>query len=261
MTLKRRIMPWFCLLLAGGLSAGFLVEAEAGVMADSTRVVYLEGQKERTLMVVNTNDYPVLVQVWISHGEESLTPQLALTPMIALPPVFRLQPGALQGLRLMFTGERLPEDRESVFWLNLYEVPPTLSKTPTLTPKVAMAMNTQMKIFYRPKTVSALKNDLLHALSFRLQREGGKSCLSVLNPTAYHASFSSLRLINHDQGLSVTQQHDMMTPPFSTKCYSFAADTTIAIAKAQVRFTLLDDEGQIQEGTASVGASSNPPTE
>ncbi|MEX5715499.1 molecular chaperone [Serratia ureilytica] len=78
---------------------------------------------------------------------------MSRAPFVALPSVFALQPSALKGLRILFAGANLPADRESVFWLNLYEIPPTRPATPPLASRVTLAMNTQMKIFYRPRAL------------------------------------------------------------------------------------------------------------
>lgn len=43
--------------------------AVAGMLASSTRVIFQEGQARKTLLLANTNDYPVLVQVWVDDGE------------------------------------------------------------------------------------------------------------------------------------------------------------------------------------------------
>jgi P pilus assembly chaperone PapD len=248
---RRRWLGMVLLLLLLGVGSGASVrQVHGGVMAESTRVIYLEGQKERTLMLANTNAYPVLVQVWTNHGEEALAPQQALTPLIAVPPVFRLQPGALQGVRLILNGEQMPVDRESVFWLNIYEIPPTVSKIAPAGPRVAVAMNTQMKVFYRPKAMVARRNDRGAALQFRLKAGGDQHCLAVHNPTPYHASFSSIRLVAAGHERSVMPAQDMMTAPFSERCYALPTDHAFKAGQAQVRFTLLDDSGHLQEGAA-----------
>lgn len=239
----------FILFTGWGSEAGRL-QAYAGVMAESTRVIYLEGQNERTLMLANTNAYPVLVQVWTNHGEERLAPQQALTPLIAVPPVFRLEPGALQGLRLILNGDYLSVDRESVFWLNIYEVPPTFSKASAPSPRVAVAMNTQMKVFYRPKAMAEVGNDLISTLRFKLRSVGDQRCLVVQNPSPYHASFSSLKLVEQSHELSVIAAHDMMTAPLSERCYGLPKDRLFDAAHANVHFILLNDSGHMQEGRA-----------
>lgn len=126
--------------------------AQAGIMASSTRVIYEEGQNERSLMLANINSYPVVVQTWVNEGEDQQTPENSTSPLITLPSVFRMQAGAVQGLRIVYNGDALPLDRESVFWLNLYEIAPKSADKKAAQTSVALAMNTQMKIFYRPKT-------------------------------------------------------------------------------------------------------------
>ncbi|MBB6155233.1 P pilus assembly chaperone PapD [Pseudomonas sp. JAI115] len=202
-------------------------------------------------MLANTNAYPVLVQVWTNHGEEALALQQALTPLVVVPPVFRLQPGALQGLRLILTGEHLPTDRESVFWLNIYEVPPTLSKASQPGPRVAVAMNTQMKVFYRPKALADAGNSSATTLRFELRSAGEQKCLWVHNPSPYHASFSSLKLVEYGHERAVIPAHDMMTSPLSDRCYALPPGPAEGgQAQAQVQFTLVDDSGHFEQGSA-----------
>ncbi len=70
------------------LTVLFVQSVEAGIMPASSRIIYRDGDREKTLMLVNTNDYPVLVQSWVDNGEGS--PESASPPFVVLPPVFRL---------------------------------------------------------------------------------------------------------------------------------------------------------------------------
>ena len=105
------------LLTIGLLLMTLAAPAAAGVMAASTRVVYPAGEREKSLMLVNTNNYPVIVQSWVDDGTGN--PDTANAPFVVIPSVFRLAPKAVQGIRLLFSQTPLPKDRESVFWLNL----------------------------------------------------------------------------------------------------------------------------------------------
>lgn len=126
------------------LTVLFVQSVEAGIMPASSRMIYRDGDREKTLMLVNTNDYPVLVQSWVDNGEGS--PEAASPPFVVLPPVFRLAARRTQGLRIIYNHDPLPQDRESAFWLNLYEMPP---ETPHQDPThLTLAMNTQLKVFY-----------------------------------------------------------------------------------------------------------------
>ena len=67
------------------LTVLFVLSVEAGIMPASSRIIYRDGDREKTLMLVNTNDYPVLVQSWVDNGEGS--PEAASPPFVVLPPV------------------------------------------------------------------------------------------------------------------------------------------------------------------------------
>lgn len=47
---------------------GFSSAVLAGVIADNTRIIYNIDKKEQSFQVVNINDYPVLVQLWVDDG-------------------------------------------------------------------------------------------------------------------------------------------------------------------------------------------------
>ncbi|MFJ2364014.1 molecular chaperone [Pseudomonas sp. NPDC087697] len=239
------------LLLCLGLLPIAGQSAQAGVMAEQTRLIFTEGQRQRSLMLANTNTYPVVVQTWIDNGEGDRAPENAVAPMIALPSVFRLQPGALQGLRIIYSGDPLPKDRESVIWLNLYEIPPAKAHA-TDTTQVAVAMNTQMKIFYRPKGLSSLPEQVPAALTFRLEKQNADWVLVCRNNSPYHASFSSLRLVTGAGEQPVTKSLDMMAPPLSEKRYGLDLSTSTDTGAIQVRYTLIDDNGHYQDGNATL---------
>ena len=239
-------------LLMLALLCVFILPAQAGVMASRTRVIYDEGQNQRSLMLANINPYPVVVQTWVNDGEDQQAPEKSTSPMIALPSVFRMQPGAVQGLRIIYNGDQLPKDRESVFWLNLYEIAPTSTPTPAPQAAVALAMNTQMKIFYRPKNLPSTAEDMPKVLTFTLEQQGEQWVLVLRNPTPYHASMASLRLVDNDKQMAVPQTLDMMAPPYGEKRYRMAPGSQINPKGLKVSFTWVDDGGHFHTATAPV---------
>lgn len=239
------MMAWFYLAVAAAHVAS------AGIMPERTRLVFHEGQTQRSLMLANTNAYPVVVQTWIDNGEGNQTPETTESATIALPSVFRLQPGALQGLRIIFDGRSLPKDRESVSWLNIYEIPPAKLHPTPLDTQVAVAMNTQMKIFYRPAKLPGDPARLAEALTFSVERKAAGWVLICHNPTPYHASFSSLRLRLKNAELPVAKTLDMMTAPFSDKVYLLEGFAAPGASTVALSYTLIDDGGHYQDGNAT----------
>lgn len=140
-------------LLGLAIVAG--TSAHAGVTAERTRVIFEQGKRETSLALVNQNSYPVIVQTWIDDGDLDSAPQTAQAPIMPLPPVFRLNPGQQRSLRLLHTGEKLPTDRESLYWLNLYEIPPQ-SNEPLAEgqSRLTVTLRTQMKVISRPHSLA-----------------------------------------------------------------------------------------------------------
>ncbi|SDT51074.1 P pilus assembly protein, chaperone PapD [Pseudomonas prosekii] len=245
-------LVWICV----AMSASSI--ARAGLMPEQTRLIFHEGQTQRSLMLANTNAYPVVVQTWVDNGEGNRAPEDSVSAMIALPSVFRLQPQALQGLRIVYDGSALPKDRESVSWLNLYEIPPAKVDAPALSTRVAVAMNTQMKIFYRPANLPSAPEKMAGALTFRIEQQAGTWVLVCHNPSPYHASFSSLRVGVQGSEQPVAKSLDMMAPPLSEKAYPLANFSHGADARVPVSYTLVDDGGHYLDGHATASVHQMP---
>ncbi|EFA28624.1 Gram-negative pili assembly chaperone domain protein [Haemophilus influenzae HK1212] len=90
-----------------------------------TRVIYPAGQKNVIVKLENNDDSAALVQAWIDNGNPNADPKYTKTPFVITPPVSRVEAKSGQSLRITFTGgEPLPEDRESLFYFNLLDIPP-----------------------------------------------------------------------------------------------------------------------------------------
>ncbi|WP_148876586.1 fimbrial biogenesis chaperone [Serratia marcescens] len=234
-------------LIMGGalLLALASMGAQAGIIASATRVIFHEGDTEKTLMLLNTNGYPIVAQTWVDNGDVNAAPELSRAPFVTLPSVFALQPSALQGLRILFAGANLPADRESVFWLNLYEIPPSRPTTPPLASRVTLAMNTQMKIFYRPRALKGKAENAAEAVSFTLQKSPDGYLLRCQNRSAFYLSFARIAVQTDRRYYPVRQESDMMTAPFSTRDYHLDDVSTSALSsRATVQATLINDQGQ-----------------
>lgn len=88
-----------------------------------TRVVYPAAQKSINIRLNNENSSPALVQSWLDTGDATVTPDSVRVPFIITPPIFRMDPKSGQTIRVVYTGESLPTDRESLFYLNVLDIP------------------------------------------------------------------------------------------------------------------------------------------
>lgn len=91
-------------------------------------------------------------------------------------------------------GQGLPQDRESVFWLNVLEVPPSVKSTQAGRNLVQLAFRSRIKMFYRPSGLPGNIERSSKQLSWRLIRQGDGYALRASNPSLYHVSISNLEL-------------------------------------------------------------------
>ena len=233
---------WCTALL--GLTLLAAAEVHAGVTAERTRVIFDEGKREASLALVNQNSYPVIVQTWIDDGDLDAAPQTAQAPIMPLPPVFRLNPGQMRSLRLLYTGDALPKDRESLYWLNLYEIPPQsdepLGEGQT---RLTVTLRTQMKVIYRPRVLAKDAEEAPRRLLFR--RVG--NALQVENPTAYFITLAGAEVRLGNAGPPLPGE---LLPPFSQRMLT--PTQALPASGGEVRYLWIDDGGNSQQGTAAL---------
>ncbi|MEO5831723.1 MAG: fimbria/pilus periplasmic chaperone [Rhodanobacter sp.] len=187
--------------------------AQANVVIGGTRVVFPAQQGEVTVRLSNESDHPALVEAWVDTGNPNSTPDSVNTPFLITPPLFRMEPHKDQSLRILYTqgAQPLPTDRESMFWLNVLEIPPK-PDGPQYAGRnyLQFAIRSRLKLFYRP---AGLTDDALKAadkLTFKAAAGQG-AALAVHNPTPYYVTISSLSLDPDSKPLA---EASGVVPPF-----------------------------------------------
>ncbi|WP_407212086.1 fimbrial biogenesis chaperone [Enterobacter roggenkampii] len=166
-----------CAVISASVSA-----ANAGVIIGGTRVVYDGNKKEASIDVNNPDKTPYLIQSWV----ETLNGGAEKAPFIITPPLYRLDGGQQNIERVVVTGN-LPQDKESLYWLNIKAIPSAPKKDNTL----QIAIKTRIKLIYRPAGLTSQQpQELSHQLTWR--RNGNQ--LQVTNPTSYVINFNEISL-------------------------------------------------------------------
>jgi len=165
-------------VLLGSLAAGLINEAGAAIALDRTRAIFPGSDKGMALNITNdSTSMPYLAQGWIEDEQGKKIDG----PLVVVPPLQRLEPQSKSVMRInaLPTAASLPQDRESLFYFNVREVPPK-SDRPNV---MQLALHTKIKLFYRPKAIMPEKysrwdNKLV------LHKVGGG--YRVENPTPYY---------------------------------------------------------------------------
>jgi fimbrial chaperone protein len=180
--------------LALALLASFSATlAQASVVITGTRVIYPGDAREKTVQLTNKDGFPNVIQAWIDVDDPASTPDTAKAPFLVNPAVSRMAPGSGQTLRILYTGSGLPQDRESVFHLNVLQIPPRNAAKAEQNQMLLMLRN-RLKLFYRPAGIAGSPEQLPDKLRFSLLQSGGNWQVKVENPTGYHASFGGATL-------------------------------------------------------------------
>ncbi len=225
--------------LAGVLGLFNGGEAAASVVVSGTRVIYPGDAQHVTVQVTNQDAFPNAVQAWVDVAEPESTPADTDAPFVVTPAVSRLAPGAGQTIRVMFAGKELPQDRESLFHLNVLQIPP-MNTAHANHNKVMVLMRNRLKLFYRPGGIAVTPAQVAERLRFSIQQTNSGWRVQVENPTGYHASFgaASLQVAGSNWELSPA-----MVPPMGTAQWSPLTAGQLPAGDASVTAHLINDYG------------------
>lgn len=167
----------------------------AAVVISGTRVIYDENEKEVTLKVSNEGTVPVLIQNWLDTGDVDAAPETIQVPFVLTPPVFRIEPTKSQTLRIGYTGGvALPKDKETIYWLNVLEIPPNATGEEN---KLQIAYRSRIKLFYRPVALKDKMEAINAAEGLKFSVSG--NTLKVINNAPYYVSLVSISLNGNDK--------------------------------------------------------------
>lgn len=156
----------------------------AGVEIGGTRVIYAGDSKQTSISVSNPDDRPFLIQSWVNKKENGDDND---ETFVTTPPLFRLEPHTQNSVRVVLSHNQLPQDKESVYWLNIKSIPANNSNVSN---ELLIAVKTKMKLIYRPAGLNGDPATAWKKLIF--SRKNG--VLVVSNPTPYSVSFYDIKV-------------------------------------------------------------------
>ena len=229
-----------CLLLSCLLSP-----TQASVTMLGTRIIHDGGSRSTDVQLRNRDNFPYVITAWFDDGNPESGPQTPTTaPFIVTPPVFRIQPGAGQVVRVVFTGNgTLPQDRESLFWFNFMQVPPANVADADDGRKqngILVMLRNRVKLFYRPAGLDGDPQKMLQHLQVSRETRDGRAGITVASHQPFHVTLTALRSPGKP-GISLTTEKDVVIPPFSRHFFPFSG--TVPAGMKSVSITLIDDQG------------------
>jgi len=214
-------------LLLSGVTA-LLSGAASAVTLQGTRVIYDGSQPQVSVQVGNDTALPVLLQVWADAGDASLLPEQASTPFMVDPPLQRLAPGGSKALLLRrVTSKGLPADRESVYWLNVLEIPASQEDAEE---RFQVNVHSRFKLLYRPPGLPGSPDEAPALLRWTWQGSGTDRQLRVDNPTPWTVNLLAVSVAGQDfttgTGIVPARGHAVLGPANAPDSVTHASDVT-----------------------------------
>lgn len=200
--------------------------AWGGVYIYGTRVIYPAAQKEVTVQLMNQGDRSALVQAWIDDGNTQTPPEKLQVPFLLTPPVVKVKANTGQQLKIKFTKANLPQDRESLYYLNVLDIPPNDSSGND-TNKLKFALQNRIKLIYRPSGLRGVNKETFTQL--HITRTGNS--VNIENSSANWLTIPEI-----NSAKKINKETLMLAPHSSQKL----ADSP---ASGKYSVTLIDDYG------------------
>jgi chaperone protein EcpD len=229
-------------LLAMALFFATATTGQASVTIMGSRIIYGSTASSVDVQLKNSDSFPYVVQTWFDDGDVNARPQeSSAVPFIATPPIFRIQPKAGQVVRIVYSKTKaLPQDRESVYWFNALQFPPTNLGGDRQQNKMLVVLRTRIKLFYRPAALGA-PGDLAKKLQVKAVSDAKKGAgVEITNPNPWFASVSNLSASVN--GVSHNLTADMVAP-FASQTFWFNGKARAPQGSGSVKVTLVNDQG------------------
>lgn len=223
--------------------------ARASVVIEGTRVIFPGQEREVTIKLDNNGKHPALVQAWLDDGDASASPESIAVPFVITPAMFRLDPGTAQTLRMMHTGQAMAQNKESLYWLNVLEVPPRSQASGN---KLQLAMRTRIKVMYRPPGLAGEAGQAPAKVRWELIADSAGHALKGSNPSPYFVNLGNVEL---QVGAQVIGAGNGYIAPGESQLFRLAG--AVPAGQAQVRYSAVNDWGVSSAGTQALTSSTD----
>ncbi|MBC6532979.1 fimbrial chaperone [Citrobacter amalonaticus] len=209
----------------------FTASSHAAFVLNSTRYVFDEKRENISVQVDNQSAQEYGGQIWIENQDQN-DKNVYFVPS---PTFFKVADQHKQILRILKINDALPKEKESLFWINIQEIPKAPKEGMNA---LSIALHTQVKMFYRPDALKAKRENAEQQIKM-ISSEGN----TVLwNDTPYYFAIISVK----QNGTPVKVSDDI-----KEKLAVFAPDEKVSLGKSitssNLSIVAFDDYGVDKE--------------
>lgn len=207
----------------------------ASIVMTGTRIIYPAQASNKSIQLKNPDQQPYIVQVQVDDGSEKKSSDEGDSNFLVTPNIFRMEPGSAQTVLLKYIGNALPQNKESIFYMNFTQLPATKAENKGGN-QLVLAITNRVKIFYRPQGIKGTPAETAQRMAFSLN---GKK-IKVTNPAGYFAVVRRASLVVN--GREITLADMQMVAPESSSEWLASAPVS-ALKGARLRLVLVNDYG------------------
>ncbi|MES0291985.1 fimbria/pilus periplasmic chaperone [Citrobacter freundii] len=224
-------------MLCAVITLSVVTPVHAGIVIYGTRVIYPAEKNEITLQLMNQEQNASLVQAWVDDGNTSLPPEKIQVPFLLTPPVVRVPGNSGQQLKIKKMPNMLPNNKESLFYLNVLDIPPN---NPANAGKnvIKFAMQNRIKLFYRPSGIAPVNSETFKKI---VLSRNGKGFI-IKNDNANWVTVAEIKI-----GSVKINDKSVMVAPFSSE--PIMAKSSNA---NQYKLTIINDYGSFISDSVSL---------
>ncbi|AVH17539.1 fimbrial chaperone protein StbB [Enterobacter sp. SGAir0187] len=206
----------------------------ATVIMIGSRVIYHAEDQSVDIQLRNRDNFPYVIQAWLDNGDIESTPATGKSPFMITPASFRIAANEGQVLRLSKVGNvSLPKDRESVFYFNFLQIPPS-NLGGEKKNKIMLMLKNRVKVFYRPEEINANPKKISDMLSF-ISTENG---LTIKNNSPFFLTLAEIKIDKKVQKGKIP-----MIPPFESQNVTINHDAALKGKQSKLEITHINDYG------------------
>ncbi|MBV7403494.1 fimbria/pilus periplasmic chaperone [Enterobacter sp. ENT03] len=163
---------------------GAETQNSGGIGLNKSRIIIQPNEKQTMLGVRNTSKTQhFLVQSFVETFSRQKVNDLIITP-----PLFVMKPMDENTLRIINTGVKMPDDRETLYWVSVKAIPSSASEEKGNSLKIAI--QNRIRLLVRPEGLTISVSEAPGMLQFR--RTANE--LIVNNPTPYYLSLVNFKV-------------------------------------------------------------------
>ncbi|MBI6189518.1 molecular chaperone [Providencia rettgeri] len=159
----------------------------SNVIITGTRIIYPADADSITVQLTNNSKTSSLVQSWIDNGDENSTPENSEAPFYLSPPIVKIEGLQGQQLKIKKIPGKLPNNVESVFFLNVLDIPKTPESAKGKN-AIQLATRSRIKIFYRPIELNESPDEVINHASYQIKNNN----ILVKNNSQYHLTIAAI---------------------------------------------------------------------